>query len=294
MSQKISKSAINALPVGGIIADTNPIGFVARRLKSGTITYGYRFMDRATGRQRWIGLGLHGDLSPEQARRKALKVAVEVRGRRQAGICRRDCHEATAVFRLYGRSVARRFSQTLCAPELTRCRRSRALFSRRRPAKDRQEACPRSAPQGYRGAARRDRGPRSTRASRSRPGACPKGAQLARCPRRSIQLARRQEHGENEAEGARAQAGARRSGNSGPVRRARRAAWHDGGAEMLCPLRPLPAAIGAAFAHGQQHDLGRDRRRRLDRPRASPQGQRQRRLRAAADRRIARADQAEG
>src|SRR5262245_51726552 len=73
MLKKISKSAINGLKPGQFIADTNPVGFVARRLKSGTVTYGYRFADQATGRQRWIGLGTN--LAPEQARRKALQVA---------------------------------------------------------------------------------------------------------------------------------------------------------------------------------------------------------------------------
>ena len=76
--QKISKSAINRLPVGAIIADSNPVGFVARRLKSGTVSYGYRYRDNTSGLQRWVGLG-HGDISPDQARKKALKVAGEVK-----------------------------------------------------------------------------------------------------------------------------------------------------------------------------------------------------------------------
>jgi integrase len=43
------------------------------------VTYGYRYRDKQSGRQRWIGLGLHGELTPDQARRKALRVAAEVR-----------------------------------------------------------------------------------------------------------------------------------------------------------------------------------------------------------------------
>jgi len=35
--------------------------------------------DKATGRQHWIGLGLHGDITPDQARKKALKTAGEVK-----------------------------------------------------------------------------------------------------------------------------------------------------------------------------------------------------------------------
>ena len=79
MRQKISKSTVDKLRPGGILADGNPIGFVARRLKSGAVTYGFRYRDKQTSKQRWIGLGLHGDITPDQARKKALKVAGEVK-----------------------------------------------------------------------------------------------------------------------------------------------------------------------------------------------------------------------
>jgi len=79
MRQKITKSAVDDLQPGQIIADSNPIGFVARKLPSGAITYGFRWRDKESGRQRWLGLGVHGELTPDQARRKALKVAAEVR-----------------------------------------------------------------------------------------------------------------------------------------------------------------------------------------------------------------------
>jgi integrase len=79
MRQKITKTAVDALVPGASIADTNPVGFVARRLPSGAVTYGFRYRDKQSGRQRWLGLGVHGELTPDQARRKALKVAAEVR-----------------------------------------------------------------------------------------------------------------------------------------------------------------------------------------------------------------------
>jgi integrase len=52
---------------------------LARRLPSGTVAYGFRYRDKHSGRQRWIGLGLHGDITPDLARKKALKVAGDVR-----------------------------------------------------------------------------------------------------------------------------------------------------------------------------------------------------------------------
>jgi integrase len=77
MKQKISKSAINSLQPGQILADTNPVGFVARRLPSGAVSFGFRYRQRETGRQHWIGLGT--DLAPEQARKKALRVAAQIK-----------------------------------------------------------------------------------------------------------------------------------------------------------------------------------------------------------------------
>jgi integrase len=79
MRGKISKTAIDKLRVGQFITDTNPVGFTARRLPSGRITYGYRFRDKTSGKQHWLGIGLHGEITPDQARKKALKVAGEVR-----------------------------------------------------------------------------------------------------------------------------------------------------------------------------------------------------------------------
>ena len=80
MRKKIGKRAIDALRTGEFIVDDNPRGFIARKLKSGTVSYGYQYRDKASGKQRWVGLGLHGkDLTPDQARKKALKVAGEVK-----------------------------------------------------------------------------------------------------------------------------------------------------------------------------------------------------------------------
>ena len=79
MRRRISKSAVDTLQPGESIADHNPVGFVARRLPSGAVTYGFRYRDRRSGRQRWIGLGLHGAVTPDQARKKALRLAGEVR-----------------------------------------------------------------------------------------------------------------------------------------------------------------------------------------------------------------------
>ncbi len=82
MRKAITKRAIDALKAGEIIADTEIRGFVARRLPSGTVTYGYRYRDTKTGLRRWVKLGLHGNLTPDEARTQAKKRAGEVADKR--------------------------------------------------------------------------------------------------------------------------------------------------------------------------------------------------------------------
>src|SRR6516165_3939540 len=82
MRAKITKRQVDALRPGEIIADEEVKGFVARRLISGIVTYGFRYRDKTTRRQRWIGLGLHGSITAEKARDMAKRRAGEVAGGR--------------------------------------------------------------------------------------------------------------------------------------------------------------------------------------------------------------------
>src|SRR5260370_21478200 len=78
MRVKITKRQVDALSPGSIIADEEVKGFVARKLPSGAVTYGFRYRDKKANQQRWIALGLHGSISAEQARNLAKKRAGEV------------------------------------------------------------------------------------------------------------------------------------------------------------------------------------------------------------------------
>jgi integrase len=74
------------LTPGAILADEEVRGFVVRKLSTGAVTYGFRYRDKTTSRQRWVGLGLHGSITPDQARLLAKKRAGEVAdGRDPAG-----------------------------------------------------------------------------------------------------------------------------------------------------------------------------------------------------------------
>src|SRR4051812_10204438 len=82
MRGKIIMRRVDALKSGEILTDDEIKGFVARRLNSGAVTYGFRYRDKVTRRQRWIGLGLHGSITPDEARDLAKKRAGEVADRR--------------------------------------------------------------------------------------------------------------------------------------------------------------------------------------------------------------------
>ena len=78
MRGKITKRSVDALRPSQIIADTGDgsiKGFVARRLPSGNIVYGFRFRDKATRKEHWIALGRHGDITADQARELAKQQA---------------------------------------------------------------------------------------------------------------------------------------------------------------------------------------------------------------------------
>lgn len=75
--KRISKSQVDQMSPGQILADGEIKGFVARKLSSGTVTFGYRYRD-AAGKQKWHRLGLLGSITAEQARTLAKKRAGEV------------------------------------------------------------------------------------------------------------------------------------------------------------------------------------------------------------------------
>jgi integrase len=83
---------VDALAPGEAIFDTEIRGFVARRLESGTITYGYRYRHGAS--RKWLPLGLHGRVTAEQARELAKKRAGEVADNRDPA---KERAEARAV-----------------------------------------------------------------------------------------------------------------------------------------------------------------------------------------------------
>jgi integrase len=79
---KITKTAVEALESGERIVDTDIDGFMARRLPSGAITYGFRY--RLKGKpQRWVSLGVHGrsHYTADRARKDARALAVRVENR---------------------------------------------------------------------------------------------------------------------------------------------------------------------------------------------------------------------
>jgi integrase len=98
-SVKITKRAVDALKAG-ILADTEIKGFVVRRLDSGAASYGFRYRDKTTGTQRWIGLGLHGNITADKARTEAKKRAGEVAASRDPVAEREETRAAASLAKL--------------------------------------------------------------------------------------------------------------------------------------------------------------------------------------------------
>jgi integrase len=96
MQVKISKTRIDKLEPGQILYDTEIKGFVARALKSGKVSYGYRYRNRG-GASKWLGLGIHGPaFTAEQARTLAKKRAGQVADDRDPVAEQEEAREAAA------------------------------------------------------------------------------------------------------------------------------------------------------------------------------------------------------
>lgn len=59
MKQLISKSTVDAMEKGASIVDTKIDGFIARKLPSGKVSYGFRYRGK-NHKQWWLSLGVHG------------------------------------------------------------------------------------------------------------------------------------------------------------------------------------------------------------------------------------------
>ena len=181
--KRSASRAIDALRVGEIIADNNPVGFVARRLKSGAVTYGYQYRDKASGKQRWIGLGMHGDLTPDQARKKALKVAGEVKDGGEPVSAAAVAAKRRQAAGYTVDALLDNFLDRYARPNLRSADEIERMFPCLCAAEDRQQVDLRSQAARHRRTARRDRGRRRAGDGRPDAGAPAPGVKLARHPR---------------------------------------------------------------------------------------------------------------
>src|SRR5437868_15539086 len=72
MKQLINKTSVDSMPKGAFLADTKIDGFIARKLPSGRVSYGFRYRGR-NSKQWWLRLGVHGQsgVTAETARAQA-------------------------------------------------------------------------------------------------------------------------------------------------------------------------------------------------------------------------------
>jgi integrase len=93
---KITKTAVDGLKKGDTIFDTEVAGFHARCLQSGKITYGFRYRT-PDGRRPMLSLGLHGEITADQARTLAKKAAGQVADDKDPARERDSAREKIAV-----------------------------------------------------------------------------------------------------------------------------------------------------------------------------------------------------
>jgi integrase len=78
---QITELTLKKLPTRSRITDELIEGFVARRLPSGKVSFGYQYTNKATGERKWMGIGLHGNVTVDEARNLAKQYAGQVAGR---------------------------------------------------------------------------------------------------------------------------------------------------------------------------------------------------------------------
>jgi hypothetical protein len=76
MRATITKQTVDALPMGATLYDDKIAGFLARRLPSGAISFGFRY--RANGKQPLLALGVLGSITATQARNLARRASGRV------------------------------------------------------------------------------------------------------------------------------------------------------------------------------------------------------------------------
>jgi integrase len=82
MNKQITEHELKRLAPGARITDAAIEGFVARCLPSGKVSFGYQYTDKTSGARRWLGLGLHGAITVNEARELAKQYAGKVAARR--------------------------------------------------------------------------------------------------------------------------------------------------------------------------------------------------------------------
>src|SRR5258705_3081528 len=106
MKQLISKSSVDAMPKGASLVDTKIDGFVARKLPSGRISYGFRYRGK-DHRQWWLSLGVHGQsgTTADSARAQAKVLQGKVAGGKDPGAEKQAEREKVVKAKLAGKNT---------------------------------------------------------------------------------------------------------------------------------------------------------------------------------------------
>jgi integrase len=106
MKQIINKSNIDAMPKGACIVDNKVDGFIARKLPSGKVSYGFRYRGK-DHKQWWLSLGVHGQsgVTADTARAQAKVYQGKVAGGKDPGAEKQAARDKAEKAKLAGKNT---------------------------------------------------------------------------------------------------------------------------------------------------------------------------------------------
>jgi Arm DNA-binding domain len=106
MKQIINKSHVDAMPVDSSIVDIKIDGFIARKLPSGKVSYGFRYRGE-NRKQWWLSLGVHGQsgVTADTARAQAKVLQGKVAAGKDPGADKQADREKAARAKQAGKNT---------------------------------------------------------------------------------------------------------------------------------------------------------------------------------------------
>ncbi|MFY9953519.1 tyrosine-type recombinase/integrase [Bradyrhizobium sp.] len=131
MRHLINKTSVDALAKGASIVDTKVDGFIARKLPSGKVSYGFRYRGK-DHKQWWLSLGVHGQsgVTADTARAQAKVYQGKVAGGKDPGADKQAERDKALKAKLAGKNTVNAVLDQFIARHVEKNLRSAATVKR--------------------------------------------------------------------------------------------------------------------------------------------------------------------